>query len=217
MSKIWSRELVTAPCLECGFIVKAKPGEKYLREKLRKGRAYCSEAHRDVYVSRLSSERMAKTNRKHASARMKANNPMKRASVRKKLSASLRTMGWKPSVRGGNGKPLPVPQQLLALSLRWPTEVVIATKKPRGSGYPRHYKLDIADGSLKVAIEVDGNSHYSRRMQDRRKDDFLRGLGWNVLRFSNRQVMEHLEECVQMVLSTISRSKTRTPTSRTGS
>ena len=76
-------------------------------------------------------------------------------------------------------------------------------------GVPTHYKLDIADAANRVAIEVDGPSHstLARKEQDARKDAFLAGSGWTVLRFSNQQVMERLEECVQTVMSTISKLK----------
>jgi very-short-patch-repair endonuclease len=98
-------------------------------------------------------------------------------------------------------------------------ELVVKTKKPAGSGFPPCYKVDIGEPTLKIAIEVDGMSHNSleRRKQDRKKEAFLRGLGWTVLRFSNREVTERLEECVQTVLSIISKSKARTRTSRKGS
>jgi very-short-patch-repair endonuclease len=74
---------------------------------------------------------------------------------------------------------------------------------------PNCYKIDMADTGLKLAIEVDGGSHGSLIVQerDRRKDALLVGSGWTVLRFSNQQVMERLEECVQMVTSTISKLK----------
>jgi saccharopine dehydrogenase (NAD+, L-lysine-forming) len=84
---------------------------------------------------------------------------------------------------------------------------------------PYHFKLDIANKPLKVCVEVDGSSHNSLKVAaaDKRKEDFLTGEGWTVLRFSNEQVMEHLEECVQKVLSSISRLKETTTTSLTGS
>jgi very-short-patch-repair endonuclease len=86
-------------------------------------------------------------------------------------------------------------------------EYPIPTKMPRDSGYPTCYKVDIAIPEKMIAIEVDGGSHSAieRQMQDKKKDAFLKKLGWNVLRFTNKQVMERLEECVQTVMSTISK------------
>ena len=85
--------------------------------------------------------------------------------------------------------------------------------------YPPAYKVDIGSIPLKIAIEVDGFSHCSlaRKELDKKKEKFLGGLGWTVLRFSNKEVLENLTKCVQMVLSTISKSKIRTRTSRRGS
>jgi hypothetical protein len=138
---------------------------------------------------------------------MIANNPMHKPGVREKVKTSLRAMGWKPPSRGGNGHGPTVPQLLLASTLGWPMEVAIPTKVRRKGTYPTCYKVDIANVKLKVAIEVDGNSHclLTRKAQDQKKDAFLAGLGWRVLRFSNKQVTEHLAECVQTVMSTISK------------
>jgi hypothetical protein len=83
-----------------------------------------------------------------------------------------------------------------------------------GSGWPTHYKIDIANPKEMVAIEVDGHSHdcLSRKEQDARKDMFLTSKGWKVLRFSNQQIQENVEDCVQTVMSTISKSINITPT-----
>ena len=48
--------------------------------------------------------------------------------------------------------------------------------------------------------------------QDKKKEFCLNTLGWRVLRFGNKQVTEHLEDCVQMVLSTISKLRGTTTT-----
>lgn len=156
-------------------------------------------------ISKQSSMRMAATNRKHASSRMKSNNPMKRKEIREKMSATLRAMGHRPVLRGGNGKPPTAPEIKLASALGWVIGFVVVTNTFRGSGIPSHYKLDVANPSLKIAVEVDGASHQAmaRKEQDRKKENWLRSTGWKVLRFSNAQVMEHLEECVQMVTSII--------------
>src|SRR6266511_2593093 len=55
--------------------------------------------------SRISnSQTMSRTNRKHASARMKRNNPMHRDEVRQKVSITHRARGHQPIVKGGNGR-----------------------------------------------------------------------------------------------------------------
>ena len=162
-------------------------------------------------TSHEHSKRMSKTNMQRAetiSERMREANPMHDPKTRERQRTTLRARGWAPPTRGGNGQPLPVPQRLLACALGWETEVVVPTGRgARKRGLPNNYKIDIANADLMVAIEVDGQSHkaINRQEQDKRKDMFLRGLGWTVLRFTNGQVTGHLEDVVQTVLSTISK------------
>lgn len=170
----------------------------------RTGRTYCSLECRDAWVSQDSSKRMARTNRSHASARMRQKNPMHSDEVRERMAATLRSIGHRPQRQGGNGRGPTEPQHRLARELGWPTEVIVPTKMPRGGGYPTHYKIDIAHLDHQIAIEVDGSTHHSLvgQARDAKKDEFLSGLGWTVLRFSNQDVMEHLADCVQTVRST---------------
>jgi hypothetical protein len=160
--------------------------------------------------NKLSSITMARTNRVHASARMVSNNPMHRDGSLEKMKKTLKRIGHKPVVRGGNGCGATRAEEALSNALGWPMQVVVRTNMPRVSGYPSCYKIDVANPSLKVGVEVDGSSHtsLSRKAQDTKKDAFLRGLGWIVLRVSNRQALEALS-------STISRLKALIPTSPT--
>jgi len=130
-------------------------------------------------------------------------------SCREKMSNTLKSKRHKPPVQGGNGKPTAIPQQLLAETLGWGIEYIEATGMPRGSGYPPHYKIDIANVKLKIAIEVDGASHnaLARKAQDKKKEEFLKSQGWFVLRFTNKEVMGNLQECVQTVMSTMLKLK----------
>jgi hypothetical protein len=156
---------------------------------------------------------MAQTNRTFASKRMTERNPMRKESVREKVSSTLREMGWKPTVRCGNGT-ITEPQLLLASALGWEMEVPVRTGMGRSSGYPSCYKVDIGNTELKIAVEVDGNSHHviSRRQEDAKKDALLASLGWSVLRFWNAEVMEELEKCVRTVMSTTLKLKNITTT-----
>lgn len=146
---------------------------------------------------------------------MLAHNPMARQEVREKVSATLQTMGHRPPAQGGNGRPPPEPQRRLAEALGLPMEVVVLTGKPRRPGWPTCFKIDIADKTNMVAIEVDGGNHCAKKVQacDARKKAFLQARGWTVLRFSNKQVMEDLEACVRTVTSTTSKSRNTTTTS----
>ena len=69
-----------------------------------------------------------------------------------------------------------------------------------------YYKADIANTSERIAIEIDGPSHGAIRVKemDAKKTAVFISRGWKVLRFKNQEVMEHLAEVVQEVLSTIS-------------
>jgi len=190
---------VELPCTECGEMVTAT-GVNALT-LARKGRAYCGEDCRDAWVSRGSSKRMTRTNlrrRDILSRRMKDHNPMADLKVKERARQTLLRIGHKPPVQGGNGKGPTVPQKLLANVLGWPMEVAIPTHKRRGCGYPTAYKVDVGNPSMKIAIEVDGRSHglLTRQEQDRKKDAFLRGRGWTVLRFKNRRVLDDLEACL---------------------
>jgi very-short-patch-repair endonuclease len=61
----------------------------------------------------------------------------------------------------------------------------------RQEGYPTNYKLDFANPNTKQGLEVDGNSHNmsARKAQDKKKEAKLAGLGWSVLRITNKEVL----------------------------
>jgi len=176
------------------------------------GWVFCGPECSTKYRAAISSATMAMTNKKYASDRMKARNPMRMIDARQKMRATLIAMGHKPVVRGGNGQGMTDAQAAILFKLREShpdaaAEHIVPVKKGRGNGYPTHYKIDVAIPSKMIAIEVDGLSHCSidRQQQDRKKDDLLTSLGWRVFRFTNRQVAENLEICCRTVLSTTSR------------
>src|SRR3990167_7292750 len=160
---------------------------------------------------------MAARNRRDAPKRMRERNPMLNLVTVQKMRDSLKRIGHCPKIRMGNGKAISEPQRLLAEALGWEIEFIYPTKAGHRNGvFPNHYKIDIANQNLMIAVEVDGNSHglISRQQQDARKADLLSLHGWTVLRFSNKMVMENLSACVQMVRSTILRLKNITPISQ---
>jgi hypothetical protein len=187
---------IEAQCTEC-----KKPVTLTAKGKIdayhRSGRTYCSDPCRDTWVARDRSERMVKTNRKHASRRMTDNNPMSSAASRAKMTKAL--TGHPPQVRGGNGRGPTVPQKTLADLLGWPMEVAVPLGRPRVPGRPTNYKLDLANLDAKVAIEIDGHSHntLAARERDQRKDAWLTGAGWTVLRFTNEEVTADPAACAR--------------------
>jgi hypothetical protein len=140
------------------------------------------------------------------SERMLARNPMMIPGVREKLSVAL--SGRTFLARGGNGK-LTKPQLALHALTALPMEYAIPTKPVLGkfSSLPKSYKVDLADPERKLAVEVDGNSHRTRKWKflDKRKTSVLNALGWSVLRLLNEEVMANPEAAAQkIVLFTIS-------------
>lgn len=157
------------------------------------GRAYCGKRCSAEFCRLKSSETMAATNRVHASARMRARNPMVSAEVRGRVAATLRAMGHAPLKRGGNGRDIPLPEAVLnALFVPhgFVPQLAIKTGQRAGSGYPPSYKPDCAHPVLKIAIEADGTSHAGkRRTLDEKRDALLVSLGWRVLRFRNETIL----------------------------
>ena len=199
-------------CAFCGknVIEKDYPKEKWstMIARYRKtGRIYCCPdcgkkwAHRNL-TSFSQSDKWRKT--------MQTNNPMSRKEIREKVSKTLREHHHKPPKHGGNGTGLTEPQKLLLIALRKHKinvvpELPIKTHQKRGSGYPTCYKVDIGIEDSKLAIEIDGISHYllERQRQDLKKDTFLNQLGWKVLRFKNKEVLENTNKVMEKILSII--------------
>lgn len=110
---------------------------------------------------------------------------------------------------GGNGK-LTEPQKMLQHRLEqeltgWSMELPVHLKPEKG--YPTNYKLDIGNASLRIGIELDGQSHNNptARRADQKKTQKLEKLGWRVLRFSNKQILNDLELCVTQIMSIVSK------------
>lgn len=210
---------VTVPCTGCGAVFTLKLQQRAYWRKA--GKAYCSpECSRAAVETAKATRTVSSEHRAALSRHMTERNPMADPDARSKMSASLRARGHQPLVRGGNGRGLSEPQRLLAERLGWLTELIVPTGNPtvgpsRVPGLPSHYKLDIADPELMIAVEVDGGSHCSleRKAQDRRKGEWLTGEGWTVLRFSNQEVMADTAACARTVMSTTSKSRGHTPTS----
>lgn len=109
------------------------------------------------------------------------------------------------SKRGGNGREVPLAEceVFRRLDSEWELQYILPTKQARTSGYPTHYKIDIANPSLKIAVEIDGPSHSAVKVKaaDARKTEFLRERGWKVLRFTNREAIQSPDRCVAEILS----------------
>ena len=135
-----------------------------------------------------------------ASARMKANNPNQTEEWKKKMSAIM--SGRTFLARGGNGTVTPQ-QEAVANALDLPMEYPIPTRpvKDQFKSLPTNYKVDIADPARRLAIEIDGTSHRTKKWKflDKRKTEVLNALGWSVLRFSNQRVDSDLPSVLEEI------------------
>ena len=108
-------------------------------------------------------------------------------------------------IRKGNGHGITIPQKILTESLGdgWINEYPIKTKciGGRSSGFPTNYKVDIANPTKMIAIEVDGRSHDSveRKEKDIKKESALQKLGWKVLRFKNEDILRNINTIVENI------------------
>jgi len=69
----------------------------------------------------------------------------------------------------------------------------------------RRVRIDLAiiEGDRKMAIECDNRKAHAPKVQqarDRRKDAFLRRLGWRVLRFHEEEILARPDECVSLAV-----------------
>ncbi len=210
---------------QCGQVVNCsgtKPCYTSL-QAIPENRVYCSPACRDKWINensrKICGEKIAAFNRRTAGARMRSNNPMHMPGVKEKMMAKLK--GRTFLGRGGNGK---TTNQQLALHALLPLMVMeyaieTASVAAQFECLPTTYKVDLADIETKLAVEVDGKSHKSRKWKflDRRKTEVLNSLGWTVLRFWNGEVDSDIQKCAQMISSTISRLRGTTTISPTDS
>jgi very-short-patch-repair endonuclease len=61
------------------------------------------------------------------------------------------------------------------------------------------YFVDFVCREKKLVVEVDGWSHDARQGYDCQRDKFIRSKGYEVLRFTNEQVMLNLEGVLAMI------------------
>jgi very-short-patch-repair endonuclease len=71
------------------------------------------------------------------------------------------------------------------------------------------YILDFYSPEHKLATEADGGQHYEdeSRRQDRRRTDELSLLGVEVLRFSDREILNNIEGVYEILQDTIEKKK----------
>ncbi len=68
--------------------------------------------------------------------------------------------------------------------------------------------VDFYVASAKIAIELDGSQHYEEKgiENDAKRDEYLKGLGINVLRYSNADINQRFEGVCQDILNNLDTS-----------
>ena len=64
-----------------------------------------------------------------------------------------------------------------------------------------HYIVDFYCPKGKLVIEIDGGQHYEKEGmdKDRKRDDYLQGLGLNVMRFSDIDVLKNINGILERI------------------
>ena len=66
-----------------------------------------------------------------------------------------------------------------------------------------NYIIDFICRKLNLIIEINGSSHFSKSESDRIRQDYLEGLGYVILRFSEAEVVHRLDEVVEKISFTV--------------
>jgi very-short-patch-repair endonuclease len=98
-------------------------------------------------------------------------------------------------------RPIPAPESAEAASLRLRRQLQV------GSIYP-----DFLCRELDLIVECDGMSHDREPERDERRDAWLRGQGYTVLRFTNADVLGNLEGVVKAIALNVEALRQDRPT-----
>ena len=61
------------------------------------------------------------------------------------------------------------------------------------------YVVDFACPQRRLVVEVDGEYHDAQAQEDRQRTSYLEARGYRVLRFSNEEVLEDIEEVLEKI------------------
>ena len=88
----------------------------------------------------------------------------------------------------------------------------IRNKNIQGKKFRRQYSvgpyiLDFYCSELKLALEIDGDSHFTENAQiyDQERTEFLNECGITVLRYTNGEVMQNINGVLQSISKAINR------------
>lgn len=110
----------------------------------------------------------------------------------------LYNQGTSKLVRRGLRKQLTAPEQKLWYRLRARHLENIKFRRQYSIG---RYVVDFYAPDSRVVIEIDGDSHYEEEaiQYDKIRSEYFESCGITVIRFTNKDVMEHFEEVLQKI------------------
>ena len=64
-----------------------------------------------------------------------------------------------------------------------------------------YYILDFYCPEIKLAIELDGNEHYTviGKFNDKRREEYLKSLGITIIRFENKDIWYSTEHVIETI------------------
>src|SRR5580693_2174186 len=104
---------------------------------------------------------------------------------------------------------MPVSEQKMWIALRNMRKV--SGLKFRHQQPINPYIVDFVCFGIKLVVELDGDSHNNRQNYDAKRTEYLNGLGYKVMRFTNEDVMNNLEGVVETLYSEAKSLASRTP------
>ncbi len=93
---------------------------------------------------------------------------------------------------------MPKPEEILWQRIRR-KQLGVKFRRQHGIG---RYIVDFYCAELNLAIEIDGDSHFSDegKEKDTIRDAFIEALGIKVLRFTNEEVMKQTESVLERII-----------------
>ncbi len=67
----------------------------------------------------------------------------------------------------------------------------------------RFFIADFYCADKKIIIEVDGEIHLNRSEEDKIRENILIDLGYKIIRFNNKEVLENIQGVIKKIKSTI--------------
>ncbi len=196
---------------EIGFCSRACSGkwkwsQPSYRNKLHDNPAFSD---RKAIGKKISAAIMADpAERKRRSELTKRRSPEYKSAIMRKSWTKRHANGEKAFGNNGNGHPPSVAES--AFQRLFPESIynyVVRSGRKHVEGYQHYAKIDFSWPNIKLAVEVDGETHTRTKQieRDNRKQEVLNDLGWKLIRVSNEQVLLRPEDVRNTVISVMSK------------